>query len=1068
MMTMRGLVKMVSSAPVLAPGSFRVPTSVKSLPRVFVEGVKVFPESSPDVQKIEITLSLQQRLPLISDARSWSALLEDGILSGKYMVFAGICRKQSWAKRLFRSSMTAKHAIRSPQAYKNRVDKHYLKISRTGDLTGKADNAGGKVWKRPLTFIYEARPEDIKNCFIYATAYAIDPQSTSISGVDRSLSAMKISAPVVEALMHYSRAPLYAYSYTLEESSGFFGRKGEIWSGPVYWSRWQPRGLFAAAPNQEWSWERKYTPVVRTTVSNQKMLDLRFLNDVRKLSFENTPEQLRALSRRQKKDLEKVQRIIKSPGNISDCKFSRTASNELKIFFSINYERLANQNMRLGNFIESKRGRASCFQIEDIRVYRTRIDPVNTEPNELTPGRISICGGTTQIEAEKFVGSLKDGTVVPVAFDNSPAGIAQLVVTDEEMADKAVGTYEYKMYIDAADMSTSAIARIARSLPQFLARYNKFLGAIEHSGQHGSKSKLRARSLKKRMQTDPEFSRSMNAEWKRLINAFMTSIEFIYGARAYGASGALAWRKNLIAMANPANGDIRTMLQVAEIVEQFNTNVQRLFKTATTPTSAKKFNIRSKMTPHSTKRNLKLEHVFISNYKPAAGSETGTDYLDTDLATTNIGNLTNISFSHYTTRVGLEMEKFQVPNPNAPGVNKFGFLTPRRLFTRAGAIDTSTSMIPQEIGNGILNASLSPSSQDSVPTNGVDTEEVYNDEIDNILGFSGVSMVSMQKPLIDVLADPAPISTQTALSSWYTFDAAFSHDNVQEETAVSGSQTFNIQQVRSRLRRARRSDVASYLVNFRALNFRNVPLPIYGSSGAGSLAAAASEQQPSNVENNSAFGTSINFNSIAEVQYFDGYTTSGGVVNLNAPIWRTLNQEKFNRFRDEDSLVLCRTFLVTRPFKIPNMYDLPQYDSLFILGNQSAEEVPMNYAGGNYQELIDSLYAKMKEEMKNVALNIESQASLVSPAYMCVGALDIRMIPHPKPAPPPPPAPPPVPPPEPPPPPPPPLPPTLPPGPIEIRRESMGINQNGEEVWRVWYEGQVGPSMEFIPVGGSE
>ena len=144
-----------------------------------------------------------------------------------------------------------------------------------------------------------------------------------------------------------------------------------------------------------------------------------------------------------------------------------------------------------------------------------------------------------------------------------------------------------------------------------MARYNKFLGAIEYQGKRTSKAKGFSYTLKKRMQSDPEFARSLNTEWKRLINAYMTSIEFIYGARAYGVSGALAWRKNLIAMANPANGDIRTMLQVSEIVQEFNSNVQRLFKAGSTPTSDKKFNLRSKITPHSTKRDIRLEHVLL-------------------------------------------------------------------------------------------------------------------------------------------------------------------------------------------------------------------------------------------------------------------------------------------------------------------------------------------------------------------------------------------------------------------------------------------------------------------------
>ena len=77
----------------------------------------------------------------------------------------------------------------------------------------------------------------------------------------------------------------------------------------------------------------------------------------------------------------------------------------------------------------------------------------------------------------------------------------------------------------------------------------------------------------------------------------------------------------------------------------------------------------------------------------------------------------------------------------------------------------------------------------------------------------------------------------------------------------------------------------------------------------------------------------------------------------------------------------------------------------------------MNYEGGTYQDVFDNTYAKMKEEMKNVALNVENNRSLVSLPYTCVGGLDARLIADPKPQPAPPPAPPTPPPYEPPPPP---------------------------------------------------
>ena len=97
-------------------------------------------------------------------------------------------------------------------------------------------------------------------------------------------------------------------------------------------------------------------------------------------------------------------------------------------------------------------------------------------------------------------------------------------------------------------------------------------------------------------------------------------------------------------------------------------------------------------------------------------------------------------------------------------------------------------MLPQQEGNSILNATLNPSDQSSVPTNGVSTEEVYDDEIANILSNSGVSVVPVRKPLTEILAQLEPPSAQTTMAQWYTFNPALSQDLTDAEAALSGSQ----------------------------------------------------------------------------------------------------------------------------------------------------------------------------------------------------------------------------------------------------------------------------------------
>jgi len=954
-----------------------------TLPSLFIEKIKILPtDFEAEVQKVEVTLSVQ--------TTQWPSAL----ISGRYMIFVAFAHSAGPLHKMCAYESWTKDLIRNPKL-EGGIVKNYLKVDQSyKNLEGVPINTRSPrrtLYKKEVKLVYECPLKGLKNLFVYATPYAIDPQSISQSGVDRKIKAMKIGAPAVDEIMRNGQSSLLSTVYTLQQAAKGYGKKGEIWAGPVNHYR---GSYFASHPNKPWSWSQPHPPLQSRQLSNQKILDLRFLNDVKKLSFSNIPSKIEALSRRQRKDFEKTRKVLNAPAHISDTLYSRTSDNELKIFFSINYDRLARDNTKLGSFIQNKDSLASCFKIENIRVFRTRIDPVNTQPNELTPGKISICGNNIQLSSEKFIGSLKNGVVKPVTFRGANGKVANLVVTDSDMADKSTGTYEYKVYVDLIDTSVSAIARIAKVLPKFLARYNQFLAAADAVGESGF-------NIKARLKRDQKFLLELQKEWKRLINAYMTAIEFVYGASAYGGFGSLMWRKNLITMVNPGNGDIQSMRMVGELVNNFNTNLQRLFKTTTTPTNGNKFNVSSKITSeNSTRRKIMIEHVFASNYTCSAGRDEGTDYLDDARTVNNVGNFTNISFSQYEARVSDELAKFTVPEPNAPGVNKFGFFSPRSLKTGGGIVDTSLKFLPQASGNGVLRGALSPNIRGVARVSPKNTEEVYDEEVGDILGSADVSMVENTKPLIEILADPKPISTKTVRTSNYIFNASFNKDVVSSVAAKEGSQQFKIKRIRSRRSRLRKSRISRRLVSSRAFNFKRFPRPIYGSAGLGSLAAAADNQDPSSTQNNSSFGKSINFNSLVEIQYFDGYVKTGGTINLNAPVWRTLNQTQFNKFKQQKATVLCRMLMVTKAFKVPSHYKLPEYDSLFVLGDQAPEAASINYVGGGYDEIIKSLYKRMKEEMKKTALNIEDPISLVDPAYTQIPSpLNVRLLPPPPPAP---------------------------------------------------------------------
>jgi len=712
-------------------------------------------------------------------------------------------------------------------------------------------------------------------------------------------------------------------------------------------------------------------------VSNQKVQDLRFLNDIAKLQFTASQNKSRVLSVRQRKDLEKAGKVVSVPSKVSDCTYSRTMDNQLKIAFAIDYSRLVKENTRLGYFIRNPLVLTSCFQVENIRLYRTRVLP-NIQPNELTPGKINICGSSASQSPEKLVGSLKDGTIQLVTFAGNTGTVKNFVCTDKEMAQQHRGDFEYKVHIDMVDSTTTAAASISNKLSKELSEYNKFLSAADMMGEKGF-------DLKERLKRD-KYLKELNKEWESLINCYMTAVTFFFGTTAFGQLGSLAWRKNLISMVNPINGDIRAMRRVSEIVSEFNTNLRMLFAPPSTPTSATAFSVRSRMGSQSNvTRKVMLEHVFRSNYSRTAAAATGTDYLDNTLSAPSENSYTNMTHDAFLKRVNNELEKYSVPRPNDPGINKFGFLSPARLFSGGSVVETSTAKLVQDIGNGILNASLAPdpNSDASVPDNSSD--KVYTQEINSILGFSDIAMVPNTTPLADIVSSPEPVGQFTIASTFFlaggTIGTSFNKDSPDSKTATSGSNMQTMMVSFPRTMQIGGSLAASFFVNRKASGFKATPPFIANPNMQGSIAAEAATQMPSSTESNSAFGNSVNFNSIVEIQYFDGYTVTNGVVNLNAPVWRTMTKDVYEKSRQQNSAMLCRTLLTTKSLQMKNLYALPEYDSLFILGDVSTID-PSSITNARWEFIYEAILKQMKVEIKNVALNIGGPLAAIDGAYI--------------------------------------------------------------------------------------
>tara|TARA_R110002020_G_scaffold189345_2_gene388290 strand:+ start:6817 stop:9774 length:2958 start_codon:yes stop_codon:yes gene_type:complete len=957
----------------MAPATFK---TKPLLPSVWIEKIRILPTSKiTKHQEVEITLSLQ-------DTRGARRLN-----SRSYMVFVALAHNKGPLTKMVKYPDLVKDLIRSPnKAIGGSIIKRYLKVPNSRiEKMPVARAPGTVVSKKSLTFTHKCLLKELGDLYIYAVTYLTDAKSKSKTGVNRKIKAMKISPPVVETIMIDGKAPLTAAIYTLKKSAPGIGTKGDVWSSNVKYK--DGSGLIGVGAYNDVELDVHH-------VSNQKVQDLRFVNDIKKLPFNTAQEKIKQSSPRLRKELATTKKIVTLPGPVSNCNFSRSKTNELKLSFSVDYDRLAKTQTKLGHFIQNKESLAGCFKVEDIRVYRTLVGENNVKPTSLTAGKISVYGGSIRAPGatEILIASLKGKGLKAIAVRNMTSGVMNFVATDSDMVHYKSGTYEYKIYIDMVDSTVSAVSDIRKKMSKFLADYNKFLAAADSMGEKGFDIKGRLKRKKKQIL-------ELQKQWKRLINGYMTSIEFLFGTAAFGEHSSVMWRKNLISMANPGDGDINSMRKVSELVSDFNTNLEKMFMRATTPTSATKFNIRSKMgSQNASKRKVQYEHVFPSKYVRAATPDEGTDYLDDTVTVNHATSLTTMGYKAYEKRMVDELRKFQVPRPNDPGINKFGFMTPKRLFANGSVVETTSVAMEEERGNGILAATLSADTKSRPYTPSNKSPQVYDTEIDIILGSADISMVPKTQPLTALLKNEKKIKLEALSSDLYLADmSSFNKDNIGGVSAISGSMEPRLRTVNSRKQKMRRSRLTRHLVAGKAMNYRRkskiMPKHLSRSAARGSLAAESIVQAPDSVQLNSSFGNAVNFNAIAKIEYFDGYEIINGVTNLNAPKWRILTEPLFKQFQQEKSRVLCRTVLLNKALEMPNQYKLPEYDSLFVLGD--GEVPPTTSKSANWKTQIKSTYNRMKSDMKSTPLNIGDEKSSVDQTYTCV-PLDIQnMVPEP-------------------------------------------------------------------------
>lgn len=929
-----------------------------SLPLVLVEKVTILPadttaesqgaQFSTETQRVDFKLSVQK---------------QEGDTMLPHRIFVGFTNNHGLLERMMSRESYAKSLIRNPSS-NSAVWKRYLNVEtdESQAVERGSTSSSSTIVKTSMTFTEEFNLQRLNDLYVYAVAYAIDEQSNTESGISRSISAMRIGLPSVETILVATRAPNDSVIYTIDEDVAGFGKKGDIWTGPVYMNG---SDLMAGVPADADKHQPKLTS---TRVPNQKVHDLRFLNVANKLPFSNSllgQEQ----DRQTATQIDTVRKIVKIPAIISDAQYSRTTSGALKILFSVDRSKLADQNTKFGKLIEDKVSRMSTLRIENIRVYRAR-SLASTNSNALTPGKLNICGGNgAAISVDKLIGTLTDGSVQSVQLQPANPDVLNFVVNDSSIADEDIGTYQYTIFIDMVDLSASALGSISGGLTTLLAKYESYIDGIEiSSGRASGKDFDALIKAQKREILDA------SDDWQVLIDNYLASVKFVFGTAPFSLYTSTTWRKNLSAMASPADGDMGSIRRVATVIRSFNDNLLKAFRAATKQGSSSAFNVSSKIGSQNTSnRKVEMEHEFRTKYIKRNVNSEGVDYLDDTVTANNTNNLTNIPFKNFNSRILEEVAKYDVPRPNAAGANPYGFLSPRRLFVPGNVIETNTKDIPQDEGNGLLASNLNPGKSGGNPAPPNNTNSIFEAEIDALLGYSDISMVPLRRPIEDILKDSQLDGNLDRVSTNYlNVHNEFNKDVLDASTSVSGSTdvAWLTRTDKSRKTIMLKSDLATEIVNSRSADFKKNVVLTEADTITESLAARDIDNNEISDKNN--FANAINYNSITELQYFNGHTIVNGLANLDATKWETLTEDQFGKFEQSGQPILCRIITANKSITSPNNYKLPEsgYDSLFFLGDSPSGNAALNLPAP--QEMISNTVSFIKRDTTSDLRNRES------------------------------------------------------------------------------------------------
>ena len=939
----------------VAPRNFKQP-----LPNVSVKGIKIFPPTNANPDS-----ALTVEVKILIEAST-------NVELSPYKVFFACVTSKDRFESFKYSKVVFRNEIKTTADKPNLMKKflgagHQAATFPTRYLINKSEELQVMAKEMVVTMSIEKRDfSGFVGCI--AVPYAIEENNISLNGLPLGqIEPIALGEPAMERVLIDNVAPIMGSVYTLRDTVAGYGSAGDYWTGAVH--NHPSQGYMTGARHSA----APHPRLKKHLVSNQKIKDLRLLKTAQNLDASKLVAQTADINSKIIQVDNQAVKVKFGTSYFSNFHFSRGSNNSAKIYFALDEKRLFADYAKFASLFSNKKSLFSTMEVENITIYRKRVKSADTT-NKLTPGA-PVDSNTAFYSAREYVGSFGDNAVTYLNLTNLPSnGARDVFVIDNGMVDASAGVYEYTVEVRIVDNSPTALKLVVTKLEEALVAFDAYVGKFNGDGRKNFDTNTYVRMNAQGLKRDDS--------WKELVNAYISSIMFVFGGKAFGTMSSLSWKKNLLALANPMSADASDVQTLRKIVFDFTSNLKSITEPPSVQGSEEAFSIKTSVDQVSSQRRKNTySYVIPDKYERIAGAALGFEYLrDEDVIISD--GVPVVSYASYATRISAEVSKYKPANASAPGLNTYGFLSPSRVVTPTNTINTIGTLTPLKLSTGsdLLQASLDNPGHPNDFLGATQNAEVQSACIQNILDNSSITVVPLVSSLGVAVNQGAQESTIRNSTNYLNEKSAFNLANDYSVSAASGSTEDMVARKAARAHRDRvlQNPAVTKIISQAGNQFKK-PALTNTQAIQGSMAHQVIVSKPGNVLGMNPFQRNINFNSLVKVQYLSGYKKLPGVPGLKELNWQTLTQETYDTARANNLTLLCECVEIESITNTQNLFGLRPYNQLFLMGDSVSTSQPKV---ANFQTQLQGVQSFTKAQDSQVQVNLSTPAAQVPAQYI--------------------------------------------------------------------------------------